>query len=261
MSYFNLSFVKRKLIINKLKFWGLFIIIFIIWILDILFVIQKYKNGDYSRSYPAYVFLFSMPLFWLFLKVFSWIKRKIDFQWDTYQHEWEIAELGNNGEEIFINELKKILNKQYLFLKNIVLPGFQSDIDIVIIGPKGIFLCEVKNYKKTKVIFDSLNYYYKSHEGNNIKEDKDIRAQVKWRSDNLEKYLIDHGIHDINIKKVIVYVNPSSVELKEYGSSYRVFIARGMEGFDKYISTSNEDNRFNENFCHKIYDILKELSK
>lgn len=257
---FYFSFAKRKLVINKAKFWGIFSIIVIIWILDITFVIQKYKNGDYSRSYPVYVVLLSLPLFWLLWKGLSWVKKKLDFKLDNYQHEWEIAELGNKGEEIIIQELKRTLNKKYSFFKNIILPGHTSDLDIIIVGPKGIFLCEVKNYKKTKVIFDTHNYYYKQHGGNIVKEDTDIRAIVKWRAEKLEEYLTERGIGKIDIKKVIVYVNSNSVELKEFGNSYHVYIARGIEGFNKYLSTSIEDKRFDENYCHKINEILKGLS-
>ncbi len=57
--------------------------------------------------------------------------------------------LGEQGEDIVIERLKKSLNNSYLAYRNVVLGDPKKEIDILLVGPKGVIILEVKNWNGT----------------------------------------------------------------------------------------------------------------
>jgi hypothetical protein len=56
--------------------------------------------------------------------------------------------MGDEGEERVANFLKRHLDDSFIYIKNYYLPNIEAgDIDGLLVGPKGIILLEVKNYR------------------------------------------------------------------------------------------------------------------
>lgn len=210
-------------------------------------------------------FVLSLPILilviWAENKVAQWIANRIDDKMNTYLDSWEVAERGDAGENLVYKELQKLLDaEQFQIYRNLVLPGVKSDLDIVVVGPEGIILFEVKNYKKTKVSYTSSASYYKSKDDRWVKISPDLRETVSWRAGKLEKYLAEKGVDNIKVRKVILYVNPDSVEIKEYGgNSSRVYLIQGLNMLQDFLSSSSPANNFTLELCSKVNSYLKGL--
>lgn len=263
MSYLKLSFAKKKFVINKLALLltscaVLFTCIFGAWwgfsyVLD-----NRYKL--FLTPVGMAILIFEI---WIANKISIWSVKKIDAKMDVYDHDAKIAEKGAIGEDLVHKELLTLLNSQdYQIYQNLILPNLKSDLDFVLVGPKGVILLEVKNYQDSKVIYMSKESFYKSKNNELIKILPDLREIVNWRAGRLERYLAENGVDRINVRKVILYVNPESVEIKEYGDNYnRVFIIQGLKKLQNYLDSSKDDVRFTSDRYTKVNIILAKLDE
>lgn len=62
--------------------------------------------------------------------------------------QYEIYKSGVTGEQKSVNIISSVLNDNYSVICNpkIVYDGKQSEMDVVVVGPNGVFIFEVKNY-------------------------------------------------------------------------------------------------------------------
>lgn len=65
---------------------------------------------------------------------------------ERFRKQEENLVKGIEGEEAFVTELRKHLDSDWVLFRNIELPDRSGDIDAVLVGPKGIYLFEVKAY-------------------------------------------------------------------------------------------------------------------
>lgn len=86
---------------------------------------------------------FALPLILLGIALF--ITRKVG----GLQNQEENLAQGIAGEEAFVSELRKHLNSDWKLFRNIDLPDRSGDLDAVLVGPKGIYLLEIKAYNMT----------------------------------------------------------------------------------------------------------------
>lgn len=69
------------------------------------------------------------------------ISKKLDKQIEAYQ-------LGEEGEERTVQMIVQALDGNWIVFRNVTLPGRnKGDLDIVLVGPPGIWVLEVKNYQ------------------------------------------------------------------------------------------------------------------
>lgn len=68
---------------------------------------------------------------------------------EKLQQEEENLSQGMQGEKDFVAELSKHLNEDWVLFRNIDLPDHGGDLDAVLVGPKGIYLLEIKAYNFT----------------------------------------------------------------------------------------------------------------
>ncbi len=262
MPFLNLSFAKKKIIVNKTKFWSILALVAVVLFFDIWWLVVWALNRKRWSSITVLNVLLSLPILvlviWLVSKTLHWLEDRLDARMDSYQHNWEVAELGNSGEDIVYVELQKLLNPDHnKIYRNVKLPGMTADLDMVSVGTKGITIFEIKNYDNSRIVYTSKDNFYKSREGKLVIINPDLRSVMSWRAKQLEKYLAEKGADNISIRKAIIYLNTNSVELKEYGGNpNNVYIAKGLEGLRQYITNSRIDQKFTPDFCNKVCVVL-----
>lgn len=70
--------------------------------------------------------------------------------------------LGRYGEEQMIEHFRSMLDDSWTLFRNVVLPGAGGDIDMILVGPGGLWVFEVKSHTGTvRVIEDQWQYQTK----------------------------------------------------------------------------------------------------
>lgn len=163
------------------------------------------------------------------------------------------GERGRVGERLVSEELGRILGGEYQIYKNFHIPGRNFDIDEVVVGPKGIFLIEVKNYTGRMDFY--RNYALKSLEGGLYEADEvrlvgknDPRNQLIYHTAIFEQYLQDLGFERIEVKSALVFVEPI-VEEKE---ASKVKILNGLNLLEDFLTEAENDPRFTAELIGKI---------
>lgn len=264
MDLFDLSFAKKKILQNRVKFFAVLGLVLIVFILDIIFLVTNAATVS-RRLYTMWtmrLFIF-LPIMILAASVSWWviniILKRVDRKMDEYATKAEYALKGDDGEEMVDEELKANFLGDCKIFRNCRLPGRRSDLDFIVVSLKGVCVLEVKNLD-TYTIFTHDAAYFKNKTGNPVPLQQDVREIVKWQSVELKKYLLDQGIDDISVRKVVVYVNPDSVEIRDNGKNrYGVYVAVGLGGLEDFIASSYIDQKFNPEFRLKVCEALSRL--
>ncbi|MBN2503427.1 MAG: NERD domain-containing protein [Anaerolineales bacterium] len=80
---------------------------------------------------------------WVFDLVLNWIEKRFDKRIDAHR-------LGREGEDLVVQSIVQVLDGNWYMFRNINLPGRnKGDLDLVLVGPPGVWVLEVKNYTGT----------------------------------------------------------------------------------------------------------------
>jgi hypothetical protein len=262
MIFFRLPFAKKKYILNATKFWVMVAGILIFLALDITWLVERRKTLNF-RAWHALTpieFIISLLLLLAIVWFFAWlmfqVDKRLDAKMEEYLRNYEFAHKGDQGEEQVNQELQKILRPQdYRIFRNTVLPGRRSDIDFIVVGPKGVIVLEIKNYDTTTILtYDKAYYTNKAGQVEHLK--KDYRSIVKWQAEKLEEYLVSQGFK-VKVRKALVYLNPKSVDIRDGGkNNYGVYVAVGLTGLDRFIVDCYADAQFTPSYFTKICSCL-----
>ncbi len=141
----DLEDIERKNLIQASAFFGLtfgFIGIYLTmfvtnWIFDLF---KHWGQGEYLGVVLA--LLFDVGCFagavWLLLR---YIKQKYDTS--------KSFRTGREGEEKVVERLRSALDNRWTIFRNLHLPGHNDDIDVVLVGPAGVWAMEVKSSRST----------------------------------------------------------------------------------------------------------------
>ncbi|MFA5031010.1 MAG: nuclease-related domain-containing protein [Patescibacteria group bacterium] len=127
------------------------------------------------------------PLFWLVLRMYK-----------KYLSESDKYHRGRKGEGAIWYELQK-LNNQYHVYQDAVIKGNQWNIDFIVLGPKGLFVVEVKSHT------GNITYANNTLLLNGKPFEKDFLSQIKKQETGLSKFLKSQLGKDIKIQPVIVF--------------------------------------------------------
>jgi len=87
-------------------------------------------------------------VYWASSRALDWIISKLDTKIDAYRK-------GEAGEDAVVEKARRALDGNWTLFRNVVLPGRKSDIDIILVGPPGVWAIEVKTLSgKFKVVGD-----------------------------------------------------------------------------------------------------------
>jgi len=159
---------------------------------------------------------------------------------------------GLEGEKILQNTLRKSLSNEYTAFYGVPVKN-SGDIDCLIIGPKGIFLIEVKHHRG-KISYTNKGWIQikKGRKGGIYRGSlKQPGTQLLINMHKLKEFLNASGIN-VWIQPVLVYTNPESViNLEKDPSPVKVC---KIEQLKDVINSSNESLSPQE--IKKIYTLL-----
>ena len=149
---------------------------------------------------------------------------------------------GNRGETIAFNSLSSLSSPHYI-LRNIELQDStgRTEIDILVITPKAIFIIEVKNTSRNIFIDPDGNYY---RTGDYLRWDSQIAEKTKSREYFLRQVLLGIGIDAPNIINLIVFTNPRIEVCNKYRAlttcfpNMLSFMIEGYKGEQRYNEES-----------------------
>jgi hypothetical protein len=96
------------------------------------------STGVIALVVVLFLFIFSI---WFF----NFIPRKIE---EKFEKQIENYRLGEEGEERALQAILQVLDGNWTLFQNINLPGRnKADLDLVLVGPPGVWALEVKNYR------------------------------------------------------------------------------------------------------------------
>ncbi len=90
----------------------------------------------------AILVVFTILALWLPGLILDRIMNKLDKQIDQHR-------LGKDGEDQTVQMIIQALDASWSVFRNVILPGSKGDLDIVLVGPPGVWVLEVKNFRGT----------------------------------------------------------------------------------------------------------------
>jgi hypothetical protein len=120
-------------------------------------------------------------------------------------------EQGREGEERVVNSLVNSLGQGWYIFRNFVLPTKEDDIDVVLVGPGGIYAIEVKNYVGN-ANFERSRCYVKTPQGKFYRQRRHADSATTRTSLHLDTFFNDHGLGTHSKVKRLAVVSDSNIE-------------------------------------------------
>ena len=98
---------------------------------------------DKGTPWPLAVFGLFFWMVVLGVPLGLWLYRSIRGNLRKYRDFYR----GQEAEEWFVDRLRASLDSRWTVFRNLQVPGKKSDLDVVLVGPVGIWVFEVKGYK------------------------------------------------------------------------------------------------------------------
>ncbi|MDP1620163.1 MAG: nuclease-related domain-containing protein, partial [bacterium] len=147
--------------------------------------------------------------------------------------------------------LKEVVKKENI-LRNITLQNTKFDIDLMVIGDKGIIAIEVKNLSNP-VCFEDDEYFYEKNGNKALRSPKDDpRFKFKKHIYFLIKYLEKNELGFVKIKKILVFTNGKV----SWDGKAGIYIIKDKNSLENYINKLEVDPELTPQVCEKIKTLL-----
>ena len=181
----------------------------------------------------------------------------VNFKTGCYKIINEIrAEIsGGRGEQKTLEALERMTGR-HVILKNIELEKgeHRTELDAVVLTPKGIFIVEVKN-TKSDVFIDVDGSYYK--EGEFLRYDSSLGSKMDFREELLRELLIANGIprqgEELKIVKIVVFTNNQIKVHSKRAGLLTCFLGKLPYLIDDYFAPT----RFTEEDLMQMAEIIE----
>ena len=171
-------------------------------------------------------------------------------RFDNAAQEYKNYLAGRVGEENFEKILKNKLSNDWFLFRNIDLPDKQGDIDAVLVGPMGIYACEVKAFKGRYRNNGNRWQYHKAGVWHNYK--KSPSKQAITNATRLHNFLLENASIDIWVEQRIVWAGDNKLWIKK--PAVRIWDFKKT----KYISEDlNEGKGLDQETVEKITTALR----
>lgn len=256
MNFPKASFSQKIIIKNSLK---VFIIIFIFIAIEFICFRQTFvgiKAGKWSN-----LELIKTTITFILGVLFGvggyYLRDKLEVFLDNIIRQIKNALKGNLGERKAIGRLQEILGSQYKIHRNFRIPNTKFDNDVIVIGPKGIILIEIKNIRGEFEFKGQETYKHYRCYGSEclckLNEYKSPSKEVIRHSNALQNWLEVKGVKDIKIKRAVLLVGHSRIRKIEDPT---VYIIPSLDGLAEFMDKSFNDNCFSHKFCDKLNQLL-----
>lgn len=257
-----MNFAKKIIARNIAKIIGIFLASGILIYLSAKYTIAGIQAGKWTTAYISQMIMMTVGvvLGYTFVKMSDWFERFSD----KILNSIEYALKGNSGEKLVKAELEKFLNKnEFKVYSNVKLPYKNFDIDIVVLGQKGITILEIKNWKDSIVFYENEKYFERIKQKSKFVTEitkwykGDPRKQLNMSIINLRKYLEEMGINtkNIPIQKGIVFPNA----VAKWEGKPGIYIISGLQGLKKYFG-DNKGKKIPTNEYEILEQIFNKLS-
>ena len=133
------------------------------------------------------------------------------YLWESRWTHLPTFEQGREGEERVVNSLVNSLDDGWYIFRNFVLPTKNDDIDVVLVGPGGIYAIEVKNYAGS-ASFERSRCYIKTPQGKFYRQRRGSDSATMQTSLHLDTFLKEHGVSTHNSIKRLAVLSDSNIE-------------------------------------------------
>lgn len=205
----NRSFMEKQieaLSFKKGAFWGFILTTCaVLLILDIIYMgvtgaIPTLIDFIVKTKIIGFTFIVIILSAFVFIANFA-VKHTAEKKFDDYDIQIKNHKQGRDGEDKVIDVMRECLDGSYHAFRNLVLPNKKEDMDIVLVGPQGVFIFEVKTYNgKYENIAD--DWYFCGRKKKKIKDSP--TNQAKRNAAQLADFLEA----DFNRNKDKKWVNP-----------------------------------------------------
>jgi len=226
----------------------------------VLFIVGIYSLLTIGITIAIIVsFIFGYLFFPLRERIEKKIEEVIDPIYSKYENplikERDSSQSGIDGENIVFKWLDEIIPKDsWIVLKNevFVLKIMNFDIDAILIGPKGLFIIEVKNYSHN-MIFTNDKCEAVVGRKNIPCLGEDPRKQVSDYANFIEDKLKKGGLGNLNTNRIVIFARKDSFNI--VGKS-KVYMIDNKESLKNYILDIPDNSIFTNEFCKKIQSVI-----
>jgi Nuclease-related domain len=133
------------------------------------------------------------------------------YLWESRWSHLPSFEQGREGEERVVNTLVNTLGNGWYIFRNFVLPTENDDIDVVLVGPGGVFTIEVNAYGEFPS--ERGRCYARTAQGRIYRQRRAPNSQARGCATRLNAFLEEHGIAGGNyVKPLVVVAGDSYIE-------------------------------------------------
>lgn len=115
--------------------------------------------------------------------------------WYIYQNgrRWRIVHLGLEGEQRIVDLLRNALDSRWTIYRNLKLPNRVADLDLVLVGPGGVWAVQVKAFRPA-VRYAGGQWQYRASRAWRTIDPRQNPAKVAGQAAQLSQFLAKHGI-------------------------------------------------------------------
>lgn len=164
--------------------------------------------------------------------------------------------VGAAGEDNVTKAIQDVLDEHWTVFRNLELPNSNNgDIDIVLVGPGGIWAIEVKTYTGNYRV-ENGRYYKETRDGYWHRDRRGPGAQVRTNAAILCNYLKQQGINYRNgVNRVVVMAGESNVYVHSTGTT----VWRLGDLHDR-LHNLNRSTYLNQMHVDRIVNVLREVA-
>jgi nuclease-like protein len=168
----------------------------------------------------------------------------------------ETSQVGAAGEDNVTKAILNVLDERWIMFRNLMLPNSNNgDIDIVLVGPGGIWALEVKTYTGNYIVRNG-SYYKESRNGLWYKQKRGPGAQLYENAGALRDYLMLQGITSRNcVKRAVVMAGESNVYVHSTGTTiWRLSDLRNC------LHSLNARTYLTQTHVDRVVNVLREVA-
>jgi hypothetical protein len=145
-----------------------------------------------------------------FLALGWWFKHRVQNKISVFKN-YQSARLG---EEAVLESLRANLDNRWAIFRSLMVPGAHTqeqggDNDIILVGPSGVWVLEVKSHKSTQRVSDGQWQYQTGKRWRPLRPDPSMQA--KGNAASVNDHLKRHGIAKQWVEPVVVLTQPQPV--------------------------------------------------
>jgi hypothetical protein len=170
------------------------------------------------------------------------------YLWESRWTHLPTFEQGREGEERVVNSLANSLGAGWYIFRNFVLPADNEDIDVVLVGPGGVYAIEVENYSMG-MTFERSRCYVRTPQGKFYRQRRGSDVLGNGTSAHLASFLRERGLEArVAVKQLSIVPDGSAIARSN---------AFTVEGLRTEMQAIAGDNALSADEVRRVAGVLK----